>query len=134
MFASSRRGFFKLLVTALGGAVVLLKAGSALAKKLAVKLDQVPALKQVGGAVILKLGGKDVMLIRDSASSVRALSPVCTHQACYLGYNKKTRRLDCPCHKSSYDLNGKVLGGPAPKNLQVYTAELDGDRVIVSVG
>ena len=129
----SRRGFFKMLTAAAGAAALLLRAGVARAKKLAVKLEQVPALKKVGGAVILKLSGKDVMLIRTGESSVRALSPVCTHQKCYVKYNAGTRQLDCACHKSSFDLDGKVLGGPAPAPLPAFAARLDGDRIIVTV-
>jgi Rieske Fe-S protein len=130
----SRRGFFRLLAAGAGAAALLLRSGAAHAKKLAVKLEQVPALTKVGGAVILKLEGKDVILIRESDSSVRALSPVCTHQQCYVKYNAGTHKLECGCHKSSYDLDGKVLGGPAPAPLPTFAAQLDGDRVIVAVG
>jgi Rieske Fe-S protein len=129
----TRRGFFKLLTAAAGAAALLLRTSVAQAKKLAVKLEQVPALQKVGGAVILKLAGKDVILIRTSESNVRALSPICTHQKCYVKYNGSTRKLDCACHQSSFDLDGKVLGGPAPAPLPTFAARLDGDRIVVTV-
>jgi Rieske Fe-S protein len=122
-----------MLAAAAAGAAWLLRAGVAQAKKLAIKLEQVPALKKVGGAAILKLAGKDVMLIRDGKASVRALSPICTHQKCYVKYNPANKKIECGCHKSSYDLNGKVLGGPAPAPLPTFPARLDGDRIIVTV-
>jgi Rieske Fe-S protein len=122
-----------MVATALAGAALLLSSGVAHAKKLAVKLEQVPALKQVGGAAILKLAGQDVMLIRVSSSSVRALNPICTHQKCYVKYNSGAKKIDCACHKSSFDLSGKVLGGPAPAPLPTFAAQLDGDRIIVTV-
>lgn len=129
----TKRGFLKMLAAAAGAAAWLLRAGVAQAKKLAIKLEQVPALKKVGGAAILKLAGKDVMLIRENESRVRALSPICTHRQCYVKYNATKKKIECGCHKSSYDLDGKVLGGPAPAPLPTFPARLDGDRIIITV-
>ena len=36
-----------------------------------------------------------------------------------------------PNGASSFDLSGKKLGGPAPRGLDVYPSEVDGDRVLV---
>jgi len=127
---TTRREFFAAVAGAMG-AVVLARPEDAQAKSVAVKLAQVPKLKEVGGSTIVKIGGEEIMLIRDGNSSVRALSPICTHAACYVSYNHGARTLDCACHKSSFTLGGKVLGGPAKDDLETYRAKLDGDRIVI---
>ena len=129
----NRRTFIKKIVGILGFGVIALKSGVAVAKKLALPLDKVAALKKVGGSARVKLAGKEVLLIRDSSNSVKGFSPKCTHQNCYVSYNKKTARIDCSCHGSSFDVSGKVLGGPAPKDLKKYEASLSDGRIIIEV-
>lgn len=43
----------------------------------------------------------------------------CTHLGCELNYNEVTDTWDCPCHGSRFDKNGKVLEGPAQKDLEI---------------
>jgi nitrite reductase/ring-hydroxylating ferredoxin subunit len=38
-----------------------------------------------------------------------AISGVCTHQGCLLRLNEAAGRLDCPCHRASFSLQGEVL-------------------------
>ena len=49
---------------------------------------------------------------------VSAMSAVCTHLGCIV--NEEETQFVCPCHGSRFDLNGKVLQGPAPKSLPWY--------------
>jgi Rieske Fe-S protein len=129
----TRRSFFGAVLGGLAGLAALLRAGPALARKLAVRLEQVPALGKVGGSAILKLGGTEVLLIRETDTRVRALDPVCTHAACYVAFNRKTGKVECACHQSVFDLEGKVLSGPAPAPLPGFDARLDGDRIVVEI-
>jgi cytochrome b6-f complex iron-sulfur subunit len=86
------------------------------------------ALKTVGGSVV-KSG---VIVICTGTDTYSALSDSCTHQGCLLNYDKPTNHLVCPCHGGSFDLTGKVLGGPPPSNLKTYTASLSGTTITVS--
>ena len=45
---------------------------------------------------------------------VYALSAVCTHLGCITRYRSDEREIACPCHGSRFDLEGKVVHGPAP--------------------
>jgi nitrite reductase/ring-hydroxylating ferredoxin subunit len=40
---------------------------------------------------------------------VSARSGICTHQACRLQLNLPERRLDCPCHRTFFALDGEVI-------------------------
>ncbi len=128
---TTRREFFAKMAIAAGGAAILLEPESAQAKSVAVKLSQVPKLKEVGGSTIVKVGSTEILLIRDGKGSVTAMSPLCTHAACYVAYNHSARTVDCGCHQSSFTLKGKVLGGPAPDGLKTYRAKLEGDRIVI---
>jgi Rieske Fe-S protein len=108
------------------GAVLFAGIRSSFAqKRLALGLDKAEKLKTVGGFAILKVQDKDILFIRDTEETVRALNPVCSHKKCLVGYSAEKKRIVCPCHGSNYDLDGKVLKGPAEKPLQVYEATLD---------
>jgi len=128
-----RRSFFKKVIGTIGLATLLLKSRLAFAKKLAVKLDKVPALSKVGGSVEVKLAGVQILLVRRSEKEIAGLSPICTHQSCPLKYNAKSANLNCTCHGSAFALSGKVLKGPATKDLKTFPVAIDGDRIIVTV-
>ena len=50
-----------------------------------------------------------VGFVVNDAGNLRAVSGVCTHQGCLLRHNAGGDRLDCPCHRASFDLAGKVI-------------------------
>jgi cytochrome b6-f complex iron-sulfur subunit len=45
---------------------------------------------------------------------LEAVSGVCSHQGCLLRFNEAARRLDCPCHRAAFSLNGKLLFSQLP--------------------
>ena len=46
---------------------------------------------------------------------LHAISSVCTHLGCIVAVTDTG--FQCPCHGSRYNEQGKVVGGPAPRNL-----------------
>ena len=123
-------------LAAIGGlvaTVALLLPRVALGKKLAIKLDKLPALAKTGGWVAKKILGQPVLFVRVDNETVRAVDPTCTHKKCAVTFNPQDRRFHCGCHKSAYDLDGKVLGGPAPAPLRRYRAKLAKDRVLIEI-
>jgi Rieske Fe-S protein len=127
-----RRGFMK-VAGGIAATFVFLKGRFALAKKIAVGLDKAEPIKEKGGSVKLKVKDQPLLLVRDKEGGVHALDPTCTHKNCQVDYSNDTGNLHCKCHKSAYSLDGKVLGGPAPKPLTVFKAQLDGERVIIEM-
>jgi glycine/D-amino acid oxidase-like deaminating enzyme/nitrite reductase/ring-hydroxylating ferredoxin subunit len=66
-----------------------------------------------GEAAILKIDGEEVAAFRDEDGAVHAVSAVCSHMGCIVGWNPTDRTWDCPCHGSRFTLEGEVLAGPA---------------------
>ena len=42
----------------------------------------------------------------------------CPHMKCNLYFNYQTKTWDCPCHASSFDIDGNIIYGPAAKNIK----------------
>lgn len=80
----------------------------------------------------VSIAGKPVLVVRTDSSFV-ALSAVCTHLGCLVEFNSAGRQVVCPCHAATFDLEGKVTGGPPPRPLATYNvAEVQG-KVVVSL-
>ena len=77
-----------------------------------------------GEAAILKVNGHNVAAFRDESGALHAVSAVCTHMGCLVGWNETDRSWDCPCHGSRFALDGEVLHGPAVKPLAPVEAEV----------
>jgi len=60
---------------------------------------------------------------------IMAVSAICTHLGCIL--EKTIDGFVCPCHGSCYNDNGKVLSGPAPRNLTWYRIYRSADGSIM---
>jgi menaquinol-cytochrome c reductase iron-sulfur subunit len=71
-------------------------------------------------------------LVRAAESApVRAFSTVCPHLGCGVDFNQKTGKFDCPCHASSFDLDGRCLSGPSPRGLDELEVHADGREILV---
>lgn len=71
-----------------------------------------------GGGEVLLVDGERVAVSRDDAGALCAVSAVCTHMGCLVRWNGAERSWDCPCHGSRFDATGRVLDGPASRNLE----------------
>ncbi len=63
------------------------------------------------------LADQHVALYRDQQGELHAISSVCTHKACDVGWNDQDKVWDCPCHGSRFTPTGDVINGPAVKPL-----------------
>ena len=71
-----------------------------------------------GEGRIVRLGGRQLAAYRDEEGVVHAVSPVCTHLRCIVAWNSAERTWDCPCHGSRFDVDGRVVQGPAIRDLE----------------
>ena len=65
-----------------------------------------------------------VYLQKTGANSVRVLNSVCPHLGCSVGYNAANQGYFCPCHRSSFALDGAIADpkSPSPRGMDELEA------------
>ena len=63
------------------------------------------------------------LFVFNSPQGFYAISSVCTHLGCNVA-SDASRGFTCPCHGSTFDGLGRVLGGPAPRSLAWFGLSL----------
>ena len=140
---TSRRGFLTWLTRAflglwgLGAAGVIgayVKAperGERIAQRL-VRVGLLDDLR-IGEGRLVRHGITPFFVVRLDQSRIVALSAVCTHVRCILGFDRERRILVCPCHDGRFDLAGNVISGPPPRALPSYTVSVRAGEVFVQL-
>jgi cytochrome b6-f complex iron-sulfur subunit len=116
----SRRDFLKLTRTVLLSVSGLLGLGGLIRFLSFSSQPAAPTDFNLGLASNFALGSRTVLpeipaLLIHGENGFTALSLVCTHLGCTVENNSDG--FACPCHGSRYDLQGKVVRGPASKPL-----------------
>lgn len=93
-----------------------------------INISDYPALQSVGGYAMIS---GTVIVIRTSNTKFVALNTTCTHKKCDVEFNGK--KFECPCHGSEFTKFGKVLNGPAKKNLKKYSTSFDKDTGALTI-
>ncbi|HYP05024.1 MAG TPA: ubiquinol-cytochrome c reductase iron-sulfur subunit [Bryobacteraceae bacterium] len=70
-------------------------------------------------------------VIKKDENEIVAFTPQCTHLGCAYSYDEKNREFLCPCHTSTFGLDGKVLTGPAPRALDRYEVKVAGGKLLL---
>ncbi len=80
--------------------------------------------------------GDDPVYLATGAADAKlqALYRKCVHLGCSVPHCEKSMLFECPCHGSKYRLTGEYYGGPAPRGLDRFPIEMDGDNVLVDTG
>jgi glycine/D-amino acid oxidase-like deaminating enzyme/nitrite reductase/ring-hydroxylating ferredoxin subunit len=73
---------------------------------------------RAGDAVVANVQGENIAAYRDDSGRLHALSAVCTHMGCLVGWNATDHSWDCPCHGSRFAVDGSVIHGPATQALK----------------
>ena len=71
-----------------------------------------------GEGKIITLNGEKVGVYKDEAGKVTAVNATCPHLACIVNWNSAEKSWDCPCHGGRFTCEGKVIQGPAVKDLE----------------
>ncbi|MEO5913169.1 MAG: Rieske (2Fe-2S) protein [Luteolibacter sp.] len=98
--------------------------------------ESFPALNTIGGSVRLNVGlDQPVVISRASANGFYAVNSRCGHLGCTVGeYDDSTHLIRCPCHGSTYNIDGSLAGGPAQRGLEAYETTFDGvDEITVRI-
>jgi glycine/D-amino acid oxidase-like deaminating enzyme/nitrite reductase/ring-hydroxylating ferredoxin subunit len=81
------------------------------------RVDGATELPPEGAGIVYRRGRRPVAVSTVNGSSC-ALSAVCTHLGGILRWNDSEKSWDCPLHGSRFSSDGKVLEGPATRDLQ----------------
>ena len=92
-----------------------------------INISEHPELASVGGYII----SGNYFIKRTGDTKFMVLSIVCSHKKCDVDYTGDG--FECPCHGSTYSSTGKVLEGPAKKNLKSYKATFDADKNTLTI-
>jgi glycine/D-amino acid oxidase-like deaminating enzyme/nitrite reductase/ring-hydroxylating ferredoxin subunit len=70
-----------------------------------------------GGGAILRRGLEKIAVYRDERGKLHERHAACPHLGCVVQWNRAETTWDCPCHGSRFDPYGKVINGPANRDL-----------------
>jgi cytochrome b6-f complex iron-sulfur subunit len=97
-------------------------SGTRVSGGITLTVDAGSPLSTVGNAALVHTSIGDFLVAHTAQNSFVALNAICTHQTCTItGFGNQN--YVCPCHGSAFDVNGRVLGGPAPAPLHQYPTQ-----------
>lgn len=70
-------------------------------------------------------------VVKRSDSEAVAFGPSCTHLGCAYHWDERKGNFLCPCHTSTFGIDGRVLSGPAPRPLDRYAVQIKGGKVLL---
>ncbi len=74
---------------------------------------------------------KSIWVVKDQRGAISAYSAICPHLGCGYRWEAEQRRFHCPCHHSFFDLDGRVLSGPAPRALDTLPVKVEDGQLLV---
>ena len=84
-------------------------------------------LKNAGGFVVVS----GTIIVNTGGDNFVALSSICTHSGCTVGYSVQNNNFPCPCHGSVFNTNGSVANGPATQALKQYGVSREGNVLTI---
>lgn len=70
-------------------------------------------------------------VVKVSDADVVAFSPICTHLGCAYHWDERKNNFLCPCHSSTFGLDGRVLSGPAQRPLDRFRVRIENGRLLL---
>lgn len=65
-----------------------------------------------------------VWAVKHKDQDITVFSPICPHLGCRYQWHPDRELFICPCHHSIFNMNGKVISGPAPRPLDTLPKEI----------
>ncbi len=74
---------------------------------------------------------KAVWVVAQANGAPTVFNPRCTHLGCAVDWKPDRKMFACPCHGGQFSIEGKVLGGPPPRPLDVLETKVEGNQLFV---
>jgi menaquinol-cytochrome c reductase iron-sulfur subunit len=71
------------------------------------------------------------VLKKKSNQEVVAFGPQCPHLGCAYHWEARSQTFLCPCHNSTFSIEGEVLTGPSPRALDRYETKIEGENLLL---
>lgn len=93
---------------------------------LPLKIADFPELLQEGGSIFVTYDGTTKLMInRGAAGLMYVMDPTCPHASCPVDpYDAANQMIVCPCHGSTYAIDGELTGGPSERRLSPYPSRV----------
>jgi len=83
-----------------------------------------PFVMTVEDAFIKNTQPENVWAVKNSNSETTVFSPICPHLGCRYQWHENRKLFICPCHHSVFNIDGKVVSGPAPRPLDTLPSKI----------
>ncbi len=125
------------------GTVALMACGgttgcgeATLSEPFTVSFDDYPGLGDVGGVAKVPTTESGfefpIFIVRTGEDDYVAYSSECTHFGCEVEFESFEAGYVCPCHGSTFDIEGSVTNGPAKQDLVRFDLEWDEAQITLS--
>lgn len=81
-----------------------------------------------GDGAIVRRGLDRLAVYRDVDGALHRCHAACPHLGCSVAWNPAERTWDCPCHGSRFTATGRLIVGPANRDLRALEARRDEER------
>lgn len=92
------------------------------------QLDHVTSIRD---GYLNRQSHKAIWVVKKPDGHVTVFAPMCTHLGCSYRWDHEGRRFQCPCHGSAFNIDGRVLSGPAPRPLDELPSKIENGRLLV---
>jgi len=92
------------------------------------ELLEIEGMSPVGDGALVILDKKIAVVEIDG--KLIGLSLICPHLGCTVKVD--TKKIRCPCHGSVFSHTGKIISGPANRDLKRYKVKIKGKKIILT--
>lgn len=99
-------------------------------KDIAVPVKKIITVSQVDGWRKV-VSEKSVYVVKESSGKLKVLSAICPHLGCSVKVGEGNKEFACPCHKGVFGLEGKLISGPPPRDLDELDSRIENGQLQV---